>query len=85
VRDIDLTYLRAGIGMVTQDTYLFIGSIEKNLRCAKEGRTMVAEAPAAPPTSTTSLRPARRYKRGWATGLKLSGGEAAHVHCRRGF
>jgi ATP-binding cassette subfamily B protein len=40
VRDIDIEYLRAGIGMVTQDTYLFNGTIEENLRCAKEDATM---------------------------------------------
>ena len=31
VRDMDLTYLRGQIGMVTQDTYLFNGTIRENL------------------------------------------------------
>ena len=40
VRNFDLEYLRDQIGMVTQDTYLFNGSIIENLRYAKESATM---------------------------------------------
>lgn len=36
IRDIDLTYLRQCIGVVTQDTYLFNGTIKENLLYAKE-------------------------------------------------
>jgi len=36
VRELDLTYLRQMIGVVTQDTYLFNGTILENLRYAKD-------------------------------------------------
>ncbi|NTW72815.1 MAG: ABC transporter ATP-binding protein [Eubacteriaceae bacterium] len=36
VRDFDLTYLRECIGVVTQDTYLFNGTIKENLLYAKD-------------------------------------------------
>jgi len=39
VRDFDLTYLRSCIGMVTQETYLFNGSIRDNLLYAKDDAT----------------------------------------------
>ena len=39
VRDIDLPYLRSCIGVVTQDTYLFNGTIKENLLYAKDGAT----------------------------------------------
>ena len=40
VRNMDLTWLRSQIGVVTQDTYLFNGTILENLRYAKEDATM---------------------------------------------
>ena len=40
VKDFDLTYLRRHIGMVTQDTYLFNGTILENLKYAKPEATM---------------------------------------------
>ncbi len=39
VRDFDLTYLRENIGVVTQDTYLFNGTIKENLLYAKDDAT----------------------------------------------
>jgi len=36
IRDLDLTYLRQNIGMVSQDTYLFNGTIRDNLLYANE-------------------------------------------------
>ena len=39
VRDIDLSYLRSNIGVVTQETYLFNGTIKDNLLYAKEDAT----------------------------------------------
>ncbi len=39
VRDFDLSYLRQNIGVVTQDTYLFNGTILQNLLYAKEDAT----------------------------------------------
>ena len=40
VRDIDLRYLRSAIGVVTQDSYLFNGTILENLMYANEKATM---------------------------------------------
>lgn len=40
VRDFDLSYLRRNIGIVTQDTYLFNGTILENLLYAKPDATM---------------------------------------------
>ena len=39
VRDFDLTYLRQNIGLVTQEAYLFNGTIRENLLYAKPGAT----------------------------------------------
>ena len=39
VRDFDLSYLRSNIGVVTQETYLFNGTIRDNLLYAKEDAT----------------------------------------------
>ena len=39
VRDFDLTWLRQNIGVVSQDTYLFNGTIRENLLYAKEDAT----------------------------------------------
>ncbi len=39
VKDFDLSYLRQNVGMVTQDTYLFNGTILENLLYAKESAT----------------------------------------------
>ncbi|MBR7039496.1 MAG: ABC transporter ATP-binding protein [Oscillospiraceae bacterium] len=39
VRNVDLTHLRANIGMVTQDTYLFNGTIRENLLYARPDAT----------------------------------------------
>ena len=39
VRDMDLTWLRSQIGVVTQETYLFNGTILENLRYAKDDAT----------------------------------------------
>ena len=39
VRDFDLSYLRSNIGVVTQETYLFNGTIRENLLYAREDAT----------------------------------------------
>ena len=39
VREIPLTKLRESIAVVTQDTYLFYGTVAENLRIAKPGAT----------------------------------------------
>ncbi len=40
VRDFDISYLRSQIGVVTQETYLFNGTILDNLKYAREDATM---------------------------------------------
>ncbi len=86
VRDIDLTYLRAGIGMVTQDTYLFNGTIEENLRCAKEDATMEeleAACRAANIHDFIAAQPDGYKTRVGNRGLKLSGGEKQRMSIAR--
>ncbi len=39
VRDLDLNYLRGQVGVVTQETYLFNGTIKENLLYARESAT----------------------------------------------
>ena len=86
VRDIDLRYLRSAIGVVTQDSYLFNGTILENLLYANEKATMeeVIEA----------CRTANIYDfilnqpEGFDTvvgnrGLKLSGGEKQRLSIAR--
>ena len=86
VRDFDLSYLRTQIGVVTQDTYLFNGTILENLRYANEEASM-AEIEAA-------CRAANIHDficglpEGYDTmvgnrGLKLSGGEKQRVSIAR--
>jgi ATP-binding cassette subfamily B protein len=86
VRDIDLEYLRAGIGMVTQDTYLFNGTIEENLRCAK-GNATQAELEAACRVASIhdfiAAQPDGYQTRVGNRGLKLSGGEKQRMSIAR--
>jgi ATP-binding cassette subfamily B protein len=86
VRDIDLTYLRAGIGMVTQDTYLFNGTIEENLRCAKEDASfeeLEAACRAANIHEFISSQPDGYQTVVGNRGLKLSGGEKQRMSIAR--
>ncbi len=86
VRDIDLTYLRAGIGMVTQDTYLFNGTIEENLRCAREDATMEeleAACRVANIHDFITAQPEGYKTRVGNRGLKLSGGEKQRMSIAR--
>ena len=86
VRDFDLTYLRECVGMVTQEAYLFNGTILDNLRYAKPDATM-EEIEAA-------CRVANIHEfilgqpKGYDTevgnrGLKLSGGEKQRLSLAR--
>jgi ATP-binding cassette subfamily B protein len=86
VRDFDLTYLRRNIGVVTQDAYLFNGTIRENLLYSKPEAAQ-AELDAA-------CRLANIYdfieaqKEGYETlvgnrGLKLSGGEKQRLSLAR--
>ena len=86
VRRWDLTWLRENIGMVTQETYLFNGSIRDNLLYAKPDATQ-AELEAA--CKTASIHDfIVRQPQGYDTqvgnrGLKLSGGEKQRLSIAR--
>lgn len=86
IRDIDLEYLRAGIGVVSQENYLFNGTIRENLLYAKEN--------ASEPQMIDALKKANIYEfvekqeKGLDTmvgnrGLKLSGGEKQRIAIAR--
>ncbi len=78
VRDFDLAYLRQQIGVVTQEAYLFNGTILENLRYADEDATLERIEEACRIASTHDYIAAQPL--GYETevgnrGLKLSGGE----------
>ncbi|MBQ7146272.1 MAG: ABC transporter ATP-binding protein [Lachnospiraceae bacterium] len=86
VRDFDLAWLRSQIGVVTQDTYLFNGTIRENLLYAKED--------ASPAEMEAACRAANIHDfimaqpEGYDTvvgnrGLKLSGGEKQRISIAR--
>ncbi|MBQ1576244.1 MAG: ABC transporter ATP-binding protein [Oscillospiraceae bacterium] len=86
VRDFDLTYLRSQIGVVTQDSYLFNGTIRDNLLYAKEDATQeeidaacyianLSDFIAAQPDGYETMVGNR--------GLKLSGGEKQRLSIAR--
>ena len=86
VRDFDLTWLRRNIGVVSQDTYLFNGTIRENLLYAKEGATQeeleracrianIHDFISAQPDGYDALVGNR--------GLKLSGGEKQRISIAR--
>ncbi len=86
VRDIDLAYLRSNIGVVTQDTYLFNGTIRENLLYAKEDATEEElEAACRVANIHTFIQ---NQPEGFDTivgnrGLKLSGGEKQRISIAR--
>ncbi len=86
VRDFDLAYLRQQIGVVTQDSYLFNGTIRENLLYANENATP-EEIEAACWIANLSDFIARQPE-GLETvvgnrGLKLSGGEKQRLSIAR--
>ena len=86
VRDFDLTYLRSQIGVVTQDSYLFNGTIRENLLYAREDATQ-EELDAACYIANLSDFIASQPE-GYETvvgnrGLKLSGGEKQRLSIAR--
>ena len=86
VRDMDLTYLRSQIGMVTQDTYLFNGTIRENLLYAKEDATeeeIVAACKAASIHDFILKQPDGYETMVGNRGLKLSGGEKQRLSIAR--
>ena len=86
LRDIRLSALRASVGMVTQDTYLFNDSIRANLRYAKEDATEEEMMEACRKANIHDF--IMSLPDGYDTvvgnrGLKLSGGEKQRVSLAR--
>ena len=86
VRDFDLAYLRGCIGVVTQDTYLFNGTIRENLLYAKEDATQEELENACRIASIHDFIVSQPD--GYDTmvgnrGLKLSGGEKQRISIAR--
>lgn len=86
VRDFDLTYLRSQIGVVTQETYLFNGTILENLRYANDEATMeqIEEACRIANIHEFILNQPDGYDTQVGNrGLKLSGGEKQRLSLAR--
>ncbi len=86
VRDFRLSHLRTHIGIVTQDTYLFNGTILKNLQYAKPDATMEEIEHACKVANIYEF--IQGLPNQWETvvgnrGLKLSGGEKQRVSIAR--
>ncbi len=86
VRKLDLNFLRGNIGVVTQDTYLFNGTIRENLLYAKPDAT--EEELLAACEQANVLDFLERQEKGLDTvvgnrGLKLSGGEKQRLSIAR--
>ena len=86
VRNIDLEYLRDCIGVVTQETYLFNGTIMDNLRYAKEDATDEEIERACRIASIHDFivsQPDGYNTEVGNRGLKLSGGEKQRISIAR--
>ncbi len=86
VRDLKLAELRRNIGLVSQDIYLFIGSIADNIRYAKPDASMdevIAAAKAASAHDFIMKLPDAYETRVGAGGQKLSGGERQRISIAR--
>ena len=86
VRAIDLVYLRQSIGVVTQDSYLFNGTIRDNLLYAKEDATdeeLMAALETASLTEFIANQPDGLDTVVGNRGLKLSGGEMQRLSIAR--
>ena len=86
VRAIDLNYLRSNVGFVTQDTYLFNGTIKENLLYAKPDATDEELERACRIASIHDV--IMKEPDGYDTvvgnrGLKLSGGEKQRISIAR--
>ena len=86
VRKFDLTYLRSCIGVVTQDSYLFNGTIRENPLYAKEDATQAELDEACRIAKLTEF--IESQPDGYETvvgnrGLKLSGGEKQRLSIAR--
>ena len=86
VKDIDLEYLRQNIGVVTQDTYLFNGTILDNLKYAKDDATEeeIEEACKIANIHNFIINQPDGYNTVVGNrGLKLSGGEKQRISIAR--
>ncbi|MBQ1287735.1 MAG: ABC transporter ATP-binding protein [Erysipelotrichaceae bacterium] len=86
VRDIELGYLRSNIGMVTQEAYMFNGTIKENLLFAKADATMEEIENACKIANIHDF--ITKQPQGYGTpvgnrGLKLSGGEKQRLSIAR--
>ncbi|MBR2760808.1 MAG: ABC transporter ATP-binding protein [Solobacterium sp.] len=86
VRDLDLTWLRRHIGIVTQDTYLFNGTIRENLLYAKPDATEEELRQACAKANILDF--VEKQEKGFDAmvgnrGLKLSGGEKQRISIAR--
>ncbi|MCL2202552.1 MAG: ABC transporter ATP-binding protein/permease [Defluviitaleaceae bacterium] len=86
VRDMSLSQLRASIGIVSQDIYLFMGSIVENIRYARPEATMEEVVWAAKMASAHDFivaLPDAYETRVGAGGQELSGGEKQRLSIAR--
>ena len=86
VRDLKLDSLRKNIGLVSQDIYLFIGSIADNIRYAKPDASMdevIAASKAACAHDYIMKLPDAYETRIGAGGQRLSGGEKQRISIAR--
>lgn len=86
VRDSDLNYLRSNIGVVTQDTYLFNGTIRENLLYAKDDATdeeIIEACKKANIFDFILKQPGGLDTPVGNRGLKLSGGEKQRISIAR--
>ncbi len=86
VRDFDLKYLRQCVGVVTQETYLFNGTILDNLRYAKDDATMEEIEAACKIANIHDFilnQPDGYNTEVGNRGLKLSGGEKQRLSIAR--
>lgn len=86
VRDMDLGFLRGQVGMVTQDTYLFQGTIRENLLYAKPDAAQEELEAACKKANIHDF--IQRQELGYDSlvgnrGLKLSGGEKQRISIAR--
>ena len=86
VRDLKLSEIKGNVGLVSQDIYLFIGSIADNIRYAKPDASMdevIAAAKAAFAHEFIMKLPDAYDTRVGAGGQKLSGGERQRISIAR--
>ena len=86
VREYDLEYLRSNIGVVTQETYLFNGTIKDNLLYAKEDaddEEIINACKAASIHDFIMNQPEGYNTQVGNRGLKLSGGEKQRLSLAR--